>query len=46
MRTDIKQYVQKYITCQLCKNYREKYGDLSNQDINNDPWHASILRIR
>jgi hypothetical protein len=40
MRTDIEQYVQKCRICQLCKNARKKYGYLSKQDINQDPWHT------
>jgi hypothetical protein len=40
MRTDIEQYIQKCRICQLCKNPRKKYGYLSKQDINQDPWHT------
>ena len=40
MRTDIEKYVQKCHICQLCKNPRKKYGFLSKQDINQDPWNT------
>jgi hypothetical protein len=40
MRTDIEQYVQKYLICQSCKNPCKKYVYLAKQDINQGPWHT------
>jgi hypothetical protein len=39
-KKDVEQYVQKFRINQFCENPSKKYGYLSKQDINQNPWHT------